>query len=67
MPKGTRITGPARTKAGKNFAKRYRAGESVRTIAAATGHSYGFVHAVLQESGTKFRSRGGVAIKKAGK
>ncbi|WP_234809152.1 helix-turn-helix domain-containing protein [Mycobacteroides saopaulense] len=37
----------------------YEAGASIRTIAAAHGHSYGYVHKALTQSGTELRGRGG--------
>lgn len=37
----------------------YEGGASIRSLAASTGRSYGSVHAMLRESGTTMRSRGG--------
>lgn len=37
----------------------YEKGASIRDLAASTGRSYGSVHAMLRESGTTMRSRGG--------
>lgn len=37
----------------------YDAGASIRTLAAAHGHSYGYVHDALTETGTQLRGRGG--------
>ncbi|CAJ1504484.1 helix-turn-helix domain-containing protein [[Mycobacterium] burgundiense] len=37
----------------------YEAGASIRTLVANTGRSYGSIHAMLRESGTTMRSRGG--------
>jgi hypothetical protein len=37
----------------------YEQGASIRTLAADTGRSYGSIHAMLRESGTPMRSRGG--------
>jgi len=37
----------------------YESGASIRTLVASTGRSYGSVHALLRESGTTMRSRGG--------
>lgn len=37
----------------------YEGGASIRTLVAATGRSYGAIHAMLRESGTSMRSRGG--------
>jgi hypothetical protein len=39
--------------------QRYTSGESIRSLAAATGRSYGFIHRVLTESGVQLRQRGG--------
>ena len=59
LKKGTRVTGADRTKLASDLKKRYDAGESIRSLAAATGRSYGFVHRILSESGTTLRGRGG--------
>lgn len=37
----------------------YEAGASIRALAAAHGHSYGYVHDALTETGTQLRGRGG--------
>ncbi len=37
----------------------YESGASIRSLVATTGRSYGSVHALLRESGTRMRSRGG--------
>lgn len=37
----------------------YEAGASIRALAAARGHSYGYVHDALTETGTQLRGRGG--------
>ncbi|WP_197415253.1 helix-turn-helix domain-containing protein [Mycobacterium sp. M26] len=37
----------------------YEGGASIRTLVASTGRSYGSIHAMLRESGTAMRSRGG--------
>lgn len=65
LPKKTRITGSERTKLAGDLKKRYAAGESIRALAASTGRSYGFVHRILSESGTKLRGRGGATRGKA--
>lgn len=59
LKKGARVTGPRRDKLASELAKKYAAGVSIRDLAAETGRSYGFVHRMLSESGTKLRSRGG--------
>lgn len=37
----------------------YQAGASIRALAAAGGHSYGYVHDALTATGTQLRGRGG--------
>lgn len=37
----------------------YEAGASIRALAAAHGHSYGYVRDALTETGTRLRGRGG--------
>lgn len=59
LTKGARITGDQRSTLGAAFGQRYAGGESIRSIAADTGRSYGFVHGVLKESGASLRGRGG--------
>jgi hypothetical protein len=45
--------------------KRYDAGESIRSLAAAVRRSYGYVYRVLSESGVSLRGRGGFTRGKA--
>ena len=59
LKKGTRVTGSDRTKLASDLKKRYDGGESIRSLAASTGRSYGFVHRILTESGVSLRVRGG--------
>jgi Helix-turn-helix domain len=59
LKKGTRVTGVDRHKLATLLGKRYDAGESIRSLAASTGRSYGFVHRILTETGVKLRGRGG--------
>ena len=54
-----RIVGQERATLTKDLVKRYSAGASIRTLAADTGRSYGFVHRVLVEGGATMRKRGG--------
>jgi len=54
-----RIVGQERATLTKDLLKRYSAGASIRTLAADTGRSYGFVHRVLVEGGATMRKRGG--------
>ncbi len=37
----------------------YEGGASIRALVATTGRSYGSIHSMLRESGTRMRSRGG--------
>lgn len=37
----------------------YEDGASIRTLVASTGRSYGAIHSMLRDSGTRMRSRGG--------
>ena len=65
LKKGTRVTGADRTKLASDLKKRYDAGESIRSLASATGRSYGFVHRILSETGVSLRGRGGATRGKA--
>ena len=57
--KGTRVTGADRSKLATDLKARYNAGESIRSLATATGRSYGFIHRLLTETGVPLRGRGG--------
>jgi hypothetical protein len=59
LKKGTRVTGADRSKLAADLKSRYDSGESIRSLAASTGRSYGFVHRMLSENGVKLRGRGG--------
>jgi hypothetical protein len=59
LRKGTRVTGEDRSKMATDLAQRYDAGESIRSLATATGRSYGFIHRLLTETGVHLRGRGG--------
>ncbi len=59
LRKGTRVTGPDRSKLATDLKKRYDGGESIRALASATGRSYGFIHRILTETGVTLRGRGG--------
>ena len=50
LKKGTRVTGVDRSKLATTLGKRYDSGESIRSLAASTGRSYGFVHRILTET-----------------
>ncbi len=57
--KGKRITGTERDKLGRSLRKQYESGASIRSLAAETGRSYGFIHRVLLDEGVTLRGRGG--------
>ena len=59
LKKGSRVTGAERDRLSADLKKKYDAGQSIRTLAAASGRSYGFVHRMLSESGVSLRGRGG--------
>jgi hypothetical protein len=59
LTKGRRITGDERGTLSHELRRQYEQGSSIRSIAADTGRSYGFVHRVLTESGATLRGRGG--------
>ncbi|MEY9211207.1 hypothetical protein NI17_011490 [Thermobifida halotolerans] len=59
LRKGTRVTGDERSDLASDLKRRYDNGESIRSLAAATGRSYGFVHRLLTEAGATLRGRGG--------
>jgi hypothetical protein len=59
LKKGTRVTGADRAKLASELKKRYDGGESIRSLAASTGRSYGFVHRILTEAEVSLRGRGG--------
>ena len=63
LRKGTRVTGSDRSKLATDLKKRYDDGESIRSLANATGRSYGFIHRILTETGVTLRGRGGAARK----
>ncbi|WP_299557153.1 helix-turn-helix domain-containing protein [uncultured Mycolicibacterium sp.] len=43
----------------KELRSAYEGGASIRALVAKTGRSYGSIHSMLRESGTRMRSRGG--------
>lgn len=59
LRKGIRITGASRDALQRDLRDRYARGESIRSLAEATGRSYGFIRTVLTESGVVLRGRGG--------
>jgi hypothetical protein len=63
LRKGTRVTGADRSKLAADLKNRYDAGESIRSLATATGRSYGFIHRILTEIGVELRGRGGATRK----
>nr|BFF01843.1 hypothetical protein GCM10020241_35180 [Streptoalloteichus tenebrarius] len=60
MKPAARITGRLRQQVAVDLKKKYEKGASIRSLAASTGRSYGFVHKILTESGVQLRGRGGV-------
>lgn len=66
MRKGTRVTGTERSQLAAELKARYNAGESIRSLAASTGRSYGFVHRILTEAGVSLRGRGGATRRSRG-
>lgn len=65
LTKGRRITGDERGSLSDDLRQQYESGRSIRSIAAETGRSYGFVHRVLLESGVTLRGRGGATRAKS--
>ncbi|MBR8741472.1 helix-turn-helix domain-containing protein [Nocardiopsis sp. MG754419] len=63
LRKGTRVSGASRADLAAELKSRYDGGESIRSLAAATGRSYGFVHRLLGEAGVELRGRGGATRK----
>jgi hypothetical protein len=63
LRKGSRVTGADRSKLASDLKNRYAAGESIRSLATATGRSYGFIHRILTETGVALRGRGGATRK----
>lgn len=53
------LSAEERAKIQAELVRRYHEGESIRSLAAATGESYGFVHRLLAEAGVSLRGRGG--------
>ena len=65
LKRGTRVTGTDRSRLAADLSKRYGAGESIRSLAASSGRSYGFIHRILTEMGVTLRSRGGAPKRSA--
>ncbi|MFK0238643.1 helix-turn-helix domain-containing protein [Streptomyces vinaceus] len=61
MDKGKRIIGEEREAVAARLKSAYESGESIRSLAEASGRSYGFVHRILTETGVTLRGRGGAA------
>ncbi len=57
LKKGTHVTGTDRSKLAITLGRRYDSGENIRSLAASTGRSYGFVHRILAEAGVALRGR----------
>lgn len=65
VKKGARVTGADRDQLATELKRRYTEGASIRSLAADTGRSYGFVHRILTENEVSLRSRGGATRGKA--
>jgi len=59
LDKGVRVAGEQRSEIAAGIKERYLAGETIRSIAADVGRSYGFVHGLLREAEVPLRARGG--------
>lgn len=59
LKKGVRITGASRDSVTAKVRQRYQSGESIRSMAADLGRSYGFVHRILVDAKVPLRGRGG--------
>ncbi|MEV6833544.1 helix-turn-helix domain-containing protein [Streptomyces sp. NPDC051133] len=57
------VTGAERRAVAEDLAELYRAGSSIRGIAARTGRSYGCVHQLLLDAGVTLRPRGSARIR----
>lgn len=57
--RAVRVTGEQRAELSRSLETQYRAGASIRDLAASTGRSYGFVHRMLSDAGVPLRGRGG--------
>ncbi|MEU2510520.1 helix-turn-helix domain-containing protein [Streptomyces syringium] len=55
----TNLTGPARDAEAARLAALYKAGDSIRGIAASSGRSYGSVRQLLLHAKCPLRPRGG--------
>lgn len=53
--------GEERTKLSESLAEQYAQGASVRQLANSIGRTYAFVHTMLEEAGTVFRSSAGAS------
>jgi hypothetical protein len=59
LSKQSHITGDRREVLANEISPKYLAGASIRALADEYGRSYGFVHRLIQETGTTLRPRGG--------
>lgn len=64
LSKGKRVSGELRNEVQQSFVERYEAGESIRSLAAECGRSYGFVQGLLKDAGVTFRQRGGPEVRR---
>jgi hypothetical protein len=61
----TQLRGADRKPVARDLAARYRAGQSIRAIAADIGRSYCYVWHLLDDAGVQLRGRGGAHPRKA--
>jgi hypothetical protein len=57
--RSARVTGAARVELSAQARVAYERGDSIRSIVAARGYSYGLIRQLLVESGVALRGRGG--------
>lgn len=60
LRRGAWVRATERSELAAELKERYEQGESIRSLAAATGRSYGFVRGLLTEAGATLRGRGGI-------
>ncbi|MFE9127026.1 helix-turn-helix domain-containing protein [Streptomyces sp. NPDC007148] len=63
MQRNPKLVGADRQAVADELADLYRAGSSIRGLAARTGRSYGAVHRLLAEAGVRFRPRSSPRIR----
>jgi Helix-turn-helix domain len=63
--KGSRVSGTDRAELTEELTRRYADGASIRSLAAETGRSYGFVHGLLVDARVSLRGRGGATRRRS--